>query len=144
MSAITFTPSTFRVLFPQFADAVAFPDVVLSANFDMATGYVSPDIYGDMPSGARVQALNLMTAHLMALRALVAAGSQGGIVQSSTVGDVSVTLQPPPVRSQWAWWLNQTPYGAQLVALLDGQAVGGFYVGGLPERMAFRKVGGVF
>lgn len=144
MSAISFDVTTFRTLFPAYADPVAFPDAKLAANFDLATGYVSPDTYGDMPTPARTQALNLMTAHLTALSVIIAAGGVPGVEQSSTVGDVSVTMVPPPVRSQWAWWLNTTPYGAQMVALLDAQSVGGFYVGGMPERSAFRKAYGVF
>ena len=145
---IAFDPVAFRVLFPQFASPTTFPTVKLQADFDLATAYVSADTYGDMPVAARTQALNLMTAHLLALGVIIAQGNysgQPGIVQSSSVGDVAVTLTPPPpVRSQWRWWLNTTPYGAQLVALLEMQSAGGFFVGGLPERAAFRKVGGVF
>lgn len=144
---ITFNPTAFRVLFPQFANPTAFPDIKLQADFGLATAYVSPDTYGSMPEAARGQALNLMTAHLLALGVIIAKGNysgQPGIVTGSSVGDVSVTLQPPPQRGQWGWWLNLTPYGAQLAALLDAQSVGGFFVGGLPERAAFRKVGGIF
>lgn len=144
---ITFNPVAFRVLFPQFADPTAFPDAKLQAHFDIATGYVSPDTYGDMTEAARTYALGLMTAHLLALGVIIARGGytgQPGIVTASSVGDVSVSLQPPPERDQWQWWLNLTPYGAQLVALLQAQSVGGFFVGGLPERAAFRKVGGIF
>lgn len=147
MTTITFDPAAFRVLFPQFADATAFPDVKLQAEFGMATAYVSPDTYGDMPAAARANALNLMTAHLLALGVIIAQNNysgQVGVVQAATIDGVSVTLQPPPQRGQWRWWLNTTPYGAQLVALLDAQAVGGFFVGGLPERAAFRRVGGGF
>lgn len=147
MGTITFNAATFRILFPQFADVTAFPDVKLQANFDLATGYVSPDTYGNMTTPVRAQALNLMTAHLLALGVIIATGGYSGrpgVVTSSSVGDVSVTVTPPPMRNQWRWWLNTTPYGAQLVALLEAQAAGGFFVGGLPERAAFRKVGGVF
>lgn len=147
MTTITFDPAAFRVLFPQFADVAAFPDVKLQAEFGMATAYVSPDTYGDMPAAARANALNLMTAHLLALGVIIAQNNysgQVGVVQAATIDGVSVTLQPPPQRGQWRWWLNTTPYGAQLVAMLDAQAVGGFFVGGLPERAAFRRVGGGF
>jgi Protein of unknown function (DUF4054) len=139
-----FSAPAFRGQFVQFADAIAFPDVTLQANYDMATGYVSPDQFGDMTAAVRTHALGLMTAHLLALGALIASGRATRVVTGSSVGDVSVTLQPPPAPSQWRWWLNCTPYGAQLVSLLSAQAVGGFYVGGLPERAAFRKVGGYF
>jgi hypothetical protein len=144
---ITFDPAAFRVLFPQFADILKFPDLALQANFGLATNYVSTSSYGDMPVSARTYALNLMTAHLLAVAVLIAQNNyqgQVGIVTGATVDHVQITLQPPPARGQWAWWLNATPYGAQLVALLDAQSVGGFYVGGLPERSAIRKVAGIF
>jgi hypothetical protein len=66
-------------------------------------------------------------------------------VSGASVDKVSVTLTPPPVKSQWQWWMSLTPRGAQLLALLKSKAAGGLYVGGLPaERAAFRKAGGVF
>jgi hypothetical protein len=147
MSSIVFDPDTFRVLYPQFASSSAFPTPALQARFDLATAYVSSDIYGDMPPAARAQALNLMTAHLLAVGVLIAQNNysgQVGVVTGATIDKVAITLQPPPDRGQWRWWLNATPYGAELVALLDMQSVGGFFVGGLPERLAFRRVGGGF
>lgn len=137
----------FRTIYQQFLSPIAFPDALIQAQFDMATGYISPNEYGCMTTAVRTQALYLMTAHLLALGVIIAAGNytgRPGVLQGATIDKVSVTLQPPPLRSQWAWWLNLTPYGAQLLALLDMQSVGGFYVGGLPERSAFRKVGGIF
>lgn len=147
MTTIALDIPTFRALYPQFADADAFPDAALNLQYGLACDYVSADTYGDMSIAARTNALMLMLAHLLALGVIIAKGNyqgQPGVVTASSVGDVSVTLQPPPQRDQWRWWLNCTPYGAQLVALLDVQSAGGFFVGGLPERSAFRKVGGVF
>lgn len=147
MSTITLDPAAFRALFPQFADATKWPDAALSIQFGAATGYVSADTYGDIPVAARTNALYLMTAHLLALGVIIAQNNysgQVGVVQGAVVDHVQITLTPPPVKSQWQWWLNTTPYGAQLLGLLEAQAAGGFFVGGLPERAAFRKVGGVF
>jgi len=147
MSTITLDPAAFRALFPQFADATKWPDAALSIQFGAATGYVSADTYGDMPVAARTNALYLMTAHLLALGVIIAQNNysgQVGVVQGAVVDHVQITLTPPPVKSQWQWWLNTTPYGAQLLGLLDAQAAGGFLVGGLPERAAFRKVAGIF
>jgi hypothetical protein len=53
-------------------------------------------------------------------------------------------MQAPPAANAWQYWLNTSPYGMQLLALLQAKGVGGLYVGGLPERDAFRKVYGVF
>ena len=147
MTTITLDPAAFRALFPQFADPVKWPDAALSIQFGVATGYVSADTYGDTPVAARTNVLYLMTAHLLALGAIIAQNNysgQVGVVQGAVVDHLQITLTPPPVKSQWQWWLNTTPYGAQLLGLLEAQAAGGFYVGGLPERAAFRKVAGIF
>ena len=143
-STITMDPTVFRAMFPAFADTVAYPDAALSAQFDMATGYVSPEVSGDLTEAIRRSAVYLMTAHLLYLSALIAAGKSPAVVQSAGIDQVQVTLQPPPVRGQWRWWLSTSPYGLQLTALLDAQSVGGFFVGGIPERDAFRKAYGVF
>lgn len=145
MSTVTLDIPKFRALFPQFADPQAFPDPLITLQFEMACIYVSPEVCGCMTLAQRELAVYLMTAHLMALNVIIAGGNgQPGIVTSATVDKVSITLEAPPQRSQWAYWLNTTPYGQQLVALLDGLSVGGFFVGSLPERAAFRQVGGIF
>lgn len=66
------------------------------------------------------------------------------MVNSATEGSVSVGMTPPPAKNMWQWWLATTPYGVQLMALLQSLTVGGFIVGGAPELGAFRRVGGVF
>lgn len=148
MALITLDVAAFRVQFPQFANATTFPDLTIQGQFDLGTAFVQQRVGNQMPAAARRQALYLMTAHLLALGVIIATGNytgQPGTVTASSVGDVSVTLQPPPVKNQWAWWLNLTPYGAQLQALLAAQAVGGMGpFGALPETAAFRRVGGIF
>lgn len=147
MSTIVFDATVFREWFPQFADATAFPTLTLQTDFDLATAYVSANTYGCLPIAARTQALYLMTAHLAALEVIISANGytgQPGVVEAATVDKLQITLQPPPARGQLRWWLQLTPYGSRLVALLSIRSMGGFYVGGLPERAAFRKVGGIF
>jgi hypothetical protein len=144
MAVITFNIPQFRERFPAFADTATFPDARLTMQWDMAACYINPENYGYLHGACREQAIQLMTAHLLALSVLIESGSTPAMVSSSTVDKVSVSLTPPPVKSQFGWWLSLTPYGAQLLALLSMKAVGGLYVGGLPERAAFRKVGGIF
>ncbi|GAB3484394.1 DUF4054 domain-containing protein [Azotobacter salinestris] len=130
--------AAFRQRFPQFASV---PDETVTATAADAECYLS----GQGCSCAELQ-IELMTAHLLALRQAAQAGTGGvtGAVTSATVGKVTVSTTPPPVRSSWDWWLSSTPYGAELLALLRSCAVGGLYVGGRPERAAFRSVGGRF
>lgn len=145
-SQFTFDVAAFRLAFPAFADSTLFPTETLQMNWDTAGCYVdNTNSNCEALSGdCRLRALNLMTAHLTALSALVAAGQIPGLVQTATVDKVSVSLTPPPLKTQWQWWLSLTPYGQQLLALLQVSGVGGFYIGGLPELSAFRKVGGIF
>jgi hypothetical protein len=93
---------------------------------------------------ARYWGLNLMTAHLTALSVIIAGGQVPGLVQTATIDKVNVSLTPPPLKTQYQWWLSLTPYGQQLFALLQVSSVGGYWIGGLPEVAAFRKTGGVF
>lgn len=149
MTTITLDIAAFRAAFPAYSNATTYPDVRIQAQFDLACAYVSPEVYGCMSQANRTWALWLCTAHLLWLGGMIANGGTNtgttGIVTSSKVGDVAVSLAAPPYgTSQWRYWLSLTPWGLQLVALLDAQSVGGFFVGGLPERSAFRKVGGVF
>lgn len=146
MTVIVFDVTAFRASFPQFANATKYPTSQLQGYFDSASCIINNNDYGCgyLTGMCRVRALNLQTAHLAALADIIAAGQAPGLVNSATVDKVSVSLTPPPFKNQWQWWLSLTPYGAELLALLQAKAVGGFYVGGLPESSAFRKVGGIF
>lgn len=145
MAIIAFDVAVFRRDFPEFADDVKYPDETLQAYFNTATCYISANDCGPLTGDCRLLALNAMTAHLCKVSAMAVSGQTPGVVSSSTVGSVSVSLSPPPFGTdQWSWWLSTTPYGLQLQALLSGASVGGFIVGGSAERSAFRSLGGQF
>lgn len=136
--------AAFRLTFPAFSDAGAFPDVMLQTYWTLATAFINPNdgwaICGDQLQAA----LNFMTAHLTWSFKLITDGTTAVVVKGSRIDKVDVQLEPPPSKDQWQWWLATTPYGVMLWALLKAAAAGGFYTGGRPERSAFRKVGGVF
>lgn len=149
-----FDPDVFRKQFPEFSDPTKYPDAMLQLYWDTATMFMATE---DCPCAIlqgprRVAALNMLTAHLLALaqsRLPVeeggsGTGGQGGYETSASIGDVSVSNMAPPAKDGWQFFLTQTPYGQQLWALLSLLAVGGVSYGGLPERQGFRKVGGVF
>lgn len=148
MTVISFDVAAFRAAFPEFSSATVYPTDTLSMYWDSATIYINPNtgntVIGGLNDASKTRCLNLMTAHLTKLSTLIAAGQAPGFVQSSTIDKISVTITPPPNKNQWQWWLNTTPYGSQLLALLQAKSVGGFYFGGSPELSAFRKVNGVF
>jgi hypothetical protein len=149
---LVFTYSDFVSMFPAFANPIQYTSAALEMQFTLASNYISNVDYGGNLTGAALQsALYLMTAHLQASNDLIAANDGGapGIVTEATVDKVKVVLVPPPVKdSAWRYWLNQTPYGQSLLALLTVQAVGGWFVpGGVAgggELGAFRRVGGRF
>ena len=144
MAILTFDVALFRQQFPAFANVTTFPDVMLQMYWDMATCYISDSDYGWLSGTCRQLAINLMTAHLTAISVLIANGQTSILVKGAHIDKISVDLQTPPLKNQWQWWLQTTPYGQQLDGLLQINSVGGFYIGGLPELSAFRRVGGGF
>jgi hypothetical protein len=145
MAQHTFDYALFQQQCPEFATSP--PEATLQAYFDMATSYASAfDNYCGGFNGAALDlALNLLTAHIAKIQETIAGGTDTVVVTSSTIDKVSVSLLAPPVKDSFQYWLMTTPYGKQLAALARAQFAGGFYVSkGLPERQAFRKVGGTF
>lgn len=150
MAEQTLDLPTFRLVFPAFADPTLFPDAYVQAQWGAAGGYISPWDNCFVAGPQLNRALSLLTAHLLQVNVmLTAAGASGttpvlGVMTAASIDKVSVTNMPPPIRNGWQYWLSSTPYGLELWAFLRMLAGPGFYVGGLPERAAFRKVGGVF
>jgi hypothetical protein len=144
MAEHTFDSVAFRAQFPAFTSTTKYPDEQLSGYFTMATMYIYPKDWGGI-CGAQLQlALNLLTAHLTMLNQLILAGNTaGGLVTGATIDKVTVSLQQPANKDAWADWLNLTPYGKQLLALLRILSRGGGIVGGSPEGLAFRGPFGV-
>lgn len=136
----------FRALFPQFSNTLAYPDLVLNAQYAAAGNYMSQtdSVYGGMTGDALSYALQLLTCHLLVISEKAAGGAPAGFITSASEGDVSISVAPPPMASGWRAWLASTTYGMQLWGLLAAKAAGGFVIGGLPERRAFRKAGGTF
>lgn len=87
----------------------------------------------------RVQAIYLLTAHLSSLSFKNQSGQSSaggaGIVASASVGEVSISYQQIPAQDSWSYWLSLTPYGLELLALLDGLTAVPLYIGGTLERV---------
>lgn len=131
----------FRRLYPAFKDPVKYTNEMIQEKGLLAQGYLTE---GCSLKGAKYeQAVYMMTAHLMWIDHLLSLGQTTvGVTIGATVDKVSVTSQPPPVRTGWQYWLSTTPYGSALWAFLMISAAGGWYIGGAPERSAFRGVAG--
>lgn len=150
MTTIVFDFALFQGQFPDFVDP-PFTSAIVEAQWNIATCYITNEDYGCLNGTCRAFAINAMTAHLLALGLNTTAAIPGqeteslpGFVKSASIDKVSVNIQEPPDKSKFQWWLSQTPYGAQLSALLSVKSVGGLSVGGSNERGGFRKVHGVF
>lgn len=145
MSVITLDIAQFRAQFPQFGSTDTISDATITAQFAAATCYISDQAggccFGGRSLAVRTQALYLMTAHLCAISLNIAMGTVAGVLTAATVDKTAITLAPPPLANQWQYWLQTTPYGQQLLALLQVAAVGGAYFGGRPELAAFRRPG---
>jgi hypothetical protein len=143
MALIDLNIVSFRVNFPLYENPAIYSDVLLNAQYEIGKCYIA-DNDCTMAATCREYALQSMLAHLLYIRDQVNAGNNIGVITSANEGDVSVSLATPLVEDEWHYWFNSSPFGRELIALLGGQAVGGFYAGGVNERMAFRKAGGIF
>lgn len=146
MTLPSYNDADFRAQFPAFADTTAYPEATLAGYWTMGTVYINENGGPGWECNlAQLQlALDLMAAHLAQSYTLINTGVPSVIVTGSTEGTVTVSMLPPPVKSAFGYWLATTPYGAQLRALLRVVAGVGLFVGGSPERSAFRKAGGRF
>ncbi len=86
---------------------------------------------------AGVNAVYLLTAHLSVLTLNNRNGQNGsaGLAASAAVGEVSVSYTQIPSLDNWSYWLAQTSYGQELLALLENFSSVPFYIGGSLERV---------
>lgn len=146
---LTFDYTLFQQQFPMYANPVTYPESLLQNYWDISINYMS-DVgnYGSLQGAMRQYAINLFVAHLLYLSFLIGTGNTNtgsqvpGLMQAATIDKVSVTLTPPPVPNQFQWWLSLTPWGQSLLALLQMNSVGGFYIGGRGAVAAFGYQGG--
>ena len=146
MATHTFNYALFQEQIPEFATSPS--QATLQVYFDMALPMANngnDSWCGGFNGAALDMILNLLTAHIAKIQQAVAAGQRTMIVNSATINKVTVSLVAPPTKNMFQYWLATTPYGMQVLALARAQFAGGFYSAkGLPERRAFRKVGGTF
>jgi hypothetical protein len=135
-----FDVAAFRVLFPAFSSVTLYPDESILAASEAAKCMMDSHSCGCDTFGWQ-----LMTAHILQNGRNISTGTaHGGQISSSTIDKVSVTMTTLTTRSAFDYWLSGTPYGLNLLALLAKCSSGGAYIGGSPERSAFRSVGGRF
>lgn len=140
MDRVVITVSEFREGFPEFSNATKYKDAYITRQINTAEIFISDKNYLIRPE-VRKLAIEYMTAHLIYLENLDANGNfvgwddsaTSGAVTSSHIGDVSVSLQPPIATEEWELWLEATPYGKMLLALLELQVPKALYYPGRPN-----------
>ena len=127
MSVLVLVYADFIAQFPEFETV---SQSVVQMNFDMASNYISTTNYGSLRDNARLLALYQLTAHLLSISSKISTNASTGTTVAATEGSVSVTLLQPTATNEFSFWLNSTPYGQQLLALLRVKAAFGIYSGG--------------
>lgn len=131
----TFPLDLFKLKYPMFADA---QDVLINAVADDALCYIN-----ECSGKCTEQLWMLLVAHMMYLRSKIDAGSLTGEISSATIDKVSVSFVAPPAATEANHWFSLSPFGKQFLALRK-RCASPIYVGGSPERSAFRSAGGIF
>jgi hypothetical protein len=129
---VIFNLQAFQAAFPEFAASEY--GLTLPGYWNTANSFVTNQTWFAVNATDLALMLNLMTAHLAKLCKIGAAGGIAAPVNGGGQGSENVTLEPPPVKDRFTWWLYTTDYGKQLAALLAVKAAGGFYVGGSGGR----------
>lgn len=115
-----------------------FPEFTTAENIDLfinrAVMYFSPCM--EVCRNKYQYIIFLMTAHLLTLQDNINSGdSAGGLQTGASIDKVSVTVAPPPFSDGFEYYLNQTTYGQQLLALLNLLIATPQYFGGSFQRV---------
>lgn len=113
--------SQFRAAFPEFADIAVYPDTMLTFWAEVATLQVNSNRWCNQTG----LGINLYVAHEITLAAQNwktgviggVPGSTPGIVNSKTVGSVTVGYDTTSIAEKDAGYWNQTNYGRQFIRL---------------------------
>lgn len=132
-----FPQTEFLAHFPEFGDEKVYPPENIMLCGRKAMLHITEDVC-DMPMQGpyRFYALFLMTAHILLLdkqyssNTEVGSNSSGGSEFKAVVGSVTVEKTKPNsfTVDDWSYWLNQTPYGRELLAYLDTRAPLGVFL----------------
>jgi hypothetical protein len=127
----------FMLLYPDFG---TFSEELILAVADAALCFVN-----NCRGVCIDQLWMLLVAHMLQLRLdhESSPAPYGQRVSSASIDKVSVSFTGPPAGDSSSWWFGLTPWGQQYI-LLNKRCAMPFYISSLPERSAFRSVGGIF
>jgi len=112
---------TFRITFPEFGDATQYPTAMIMFWSAVAEMTLSADRWGEMYA----HGMSLFVAHHIAIAASnksasTSGGTPGqslGVIESKSVGSVSVSYDTSSSTEMNAGHWNQTIYGRQYIRL---------------------------
>lgn len=135
LNRVEVTQEGFLTQFPEF-NTESYLELI-PVYLERAQVYCTTVNFGRLKNDKRILAIYLLTAHLLTLanQAKNGASGQGGLVASASVGSVSVSYVQIPNLNQFDYWLSLSPYGMQLLTLLDILSSVPFYIGGSYERV---------
>lgn len=135
MSKVIVSIDSFYKQFPQFYNE-EYQNICPNC-LQRALTYISDINCGLLRGCKREKAIYLLTAHLTQLTYQAQNNQQSGagMVASATVDGVSVSYVQIPNMNQFDYWLNLTPYGAELLFLLNTLTAVPTYHGGSFERV---------
>ncbi len=113
--------AAFRTAFPEFGDAIAYPDATITFWAELAEMQVLSSVW----CNARTKGVYLYVAHeitLAAQNAKVAGyggapGTFGGVANNKTVGGATVGYDSQATSEKDAGYWNLTNYGKQFIRL---------------------------
>lgn len=142
-----FSLDEFYAYFPEFSKQEIFePSLVVSAG-KQARLWITRDDCAQLHGEERAYAYYCLVGHLIMMTMKERNGSDptkmtpgggmssmsgavggSGLLQSASVGGVSISMQVPQYfKGAWDWWLGQTPYGQKLLAFLESRVAIGIY-----------------
>lgn len=147
--------SEFFSWFPEFNDPARFDTNVVKSAGRQARMWIDRDECVYLKGEERAYAFYCMVAHLLLMREkeqgatdpskrmgqTTSQGSVGGagLIQSASVGGVSLSMQVPQYfKGAWDWWLGQTIYGQKLLAFLESRVSIAIYAKGDDLRECVR------
>lgn len=135
MAIVQLNISDFRTFYPIFADAVQYPDNVITYAFNLAETYIDNTNGSPIPYDPsknillRQRVLYMATCHLLQLNSQ--SPQQTGAVTSASQGSVSVGYSPLTGNSFASQFWSQTRCGQQVWMMLSPYRLGGrFYTSG--------------
>lgn len=123
------SPERFIQDFPEFEGT---PLVEIQRRITRAEVYISPALQ-TLDEWDALLAVELMTAHILTLD--TQSDGNNGILQSSSIKDVSISMMTPPTKGMFDYLMSQTEYGKQLVLLIETRTIPYQFVGGRFTRV---------